>query len=117
MEVISNPLNGEIMEISSCIQNTLDGDFLIDIEVQPESKRSGITGFNEWRNRLSVAVTAQAKDGKANQAVMHILSKVFGLEKSSIEIVGGHTSRMKKIKIVGKDVKQIIDSIVTELGE
>ena len=103
MEVISNPLNGEIMEISSCIQNTLDGDFLIDIEVQPESKRSGITGFNEWRNRLSVAVTAQAK--------------VFGLEKSSIEIVGGHTSRMKKIKIVGKDVKQIIDSIVTELGE
>jgi len=48
---------------------------------------------------------------------MHILSKVFALEKSSITIVGGHTSRMKKVKIVGKDVKQIIDSIITELGE
>jgi hypothetical protein len=117
MEVISNAQNGEIMEFFSCIQNTLDGHILIDIEVQPESKRSGITGFNKWRNRLSIAVTAQAKDGKANQAVMYVLSKIFELEKSSIEIVSGHTSRMKKVKIIKKDSKQIIDSIMAELGE
>ena len=57
------------MDVSSCIQKTLDGHILIDIEVQPESKRSGITGFNDWRNRLSVSVSAQAKDGKANQKI------------------------------------------------
>ena len=104
------------MDVSSCIQNTLDGHILIDIEVQPESKRSGITGFNDWRNRLSVSVSAQAKDGKANQAVMHVLSKIFELDKSAIEIVSGHTSRMKKIKIIGKEPEKIIAYILHEVG-
>jgi len=104
------------MDISSCIQKTLDGHILIDIEVQPESKRTGITGFNDWRNRLSISVSAQAKEGKANQAVMHVLSKIFELDKSSIEIVSGHTSRMKKIKIIGKEPEKIIAYILHEVG-
>ena len=103
------------MDISSCIQKTLDGHILIDIEVQPESKRTGITGFNDWRNRLSISVSAQAKEGKANQAVMHVLSKIFELDKSSIEIVSGHTSRMKKIKIIGKEPEKIIAYILHEV--
>ena len=104
------------MDISSCIQKTLDGHILIDIEVQPESKRTGITGFNDWRNRLSISVSAQAKEGKANQAIMHVLSKIFELDKSSIEIVSGHTSRMKKIKIIGKEPEKIIAYILHEVG-
>ena len=104
------------MDVSSCIQNTLDGHILVDIEVQPESKKSGITGFNDWRNRLSISVSAQAKDGKANQAVMHVLSKIFELDKSAIEIVSGHTSRMKKIKINGKEPREIIDCILDKVG-
>ena len=107
---------GENMEVYSCIQNTLDGDILIDIEVQPDAKRSGIIGYNKWRNRLSIAVTAQAKDGRANQAVMHILSTIFELDKSAIDIVSGHTSRMKKVKVIGKESKKIIDSILKEIG-
>ncbi len=116
MEVISKVFKCDIMDVSSCIQKTLDGHILIDIEVQPESKRSGITGFNDWRNRLSVSVSAQAKDGKANQAVMHVLSKIFELDKSAIEIVSGHTSRMKKIKIIGKEPEKIIAYILHEVG-
>ena len=104
------------MDVSSCIQKTLDGHIIIDIEVQPESKRTGITGFNDWRNRLSISVSAQAKEGKANQAVMHVLSKKFELDKSAIEIVSGHTSRMKKIKIVGKEPEKIIAYILHEVG-
>ena len=116
MEVISKVFKCDIMDISSCIQKTLDGHILIDIEVQPESKRTGITGFNDWRNRLSISVSAQAKEGKANQAVMHVLSKIFELDKSSIEIVSGHTSRMKKIKIIGKEPEKIIAYILHEVG-
>ena len=115
MEVISKVFKCDIMDISSCIQKTLDGHILIDIEVQPESKRTGITGFNDWRNRLSISVSAQAKEGKANQAVMHVLSKIFELDKSSIEIVSGHTSRMKKIKIIGKEPEKIIAYILHEV--
>jgi len=116
VEVISKVFKSDIMDVSSCIQKTLDGHLLIDIEVQPESKSSGITGFNDWRNRLSISVSAQAKDGKANQAVMHVLSKIFELNKSEIEIVSGHTSRMKKVKIIGAEPKEIIDYILHEVG-
>ena len=116
MEVISKVFKCDIMDVSSCIQNTLDGHILVDIEVQPESKKSGITGFNDWRNRLSISVSAQAKDGKANQAVMHVLSKIFELDKSAIEIVSGHTSRMKKVKIIGKKAEEIIGYILHEVG-
>ena len=116
MEVISKVFKCDIMDVSSCIQKTLDGHIIIDIEVQPESKRTGITGFNDWRNRLSISVSAQAKEGKANQAVMHVLSKIFELDKSAIEIVSGHTSRMKKIKIVGKEPEKIIAYILHEVG-
>ena len=116
MEVISKDFNCDSMDVSSCIQNTLDGHILIEIEVQPESKISGITGFNDWRKRLSISVSAQAKDGKANQAVMHVLSKIFELDKSAIEIVSGHTSRMKKIKIIGKEPREIIDCILNKVG-
>jgi len=117
MEQMSNSENGEIMEVFSCIQNTLDGHILIDIEVHPESKRVGITGFNQWRNRLSVSVSAQTKDGKANRALIHVLSKIFDLEKSSIEIVSGHTSRMKKVKIMKRNSEQIIHSILEIIGD
>jgi len=114
--VISKVFKCDIMDVSSCIQKTLDGHILIDIEVQPDAKRSGITGFNDWRNGLSVSVSAQAKDGKANLAVIHILSKIFELDKSAIDIVSGHTSRMKKVKVIGKEPEKIIAYILHEVG-
>ena len=44
----------------------------LDIEVQPGAKREGITGLNEWRNRLQVAVRALPQDGEANDAVLDL---------------------------------------------
>lgn len=117
MEVISKGVNGEIMGVSSCIQNTLDGRILIDIEVQPASKRTEVSGFNDWRNRLRIAVTEQAKDGQANRAVVQVLSKLFELESSSIEIIQGHTSRMKSVKIMGKSAEHITRLIEMELSK
>ena len=117
MEVIPKGVNGENMGVSSCIQTTLDGRILIDIEVQPASKRTEVSGFNEWRNRLSIAVTEQAKDGRANRAVVQIISKLFEVEKSSVEIVQGHTSRMKQVKITGKNTEYITRLIDMELSK
>ena len=99
------------MDLSACIQTTFDGGVLLDIEVQPASRRLGITGFNQWRGRLTVSVTAEAQQGKANEAVKHILAKILGLAKSSIEITSGHSSRAKKIRINDLDLDVIIERI------
>jgi uncharacterized protein YggU (UPF0235/DUF167 family) len=49
------------MGISTCLSTTLDGGVLVAIEVQPKASTQGIIGFNAWRNRISVAVKAEAK--------------------------------------------------------
>ena len=94
------------MAITSCVQSTLDGAVMLEVEVQPSAKRQGIVGFNEWRGRLTVAVRAEAQKGKANNAVLHVLSTSLNIPKSQLRIVGGMTSRSKKIRIekVSSDV-------------
>ena len=94
-----------IMGVESCIQSTLDGGVLIDIEVQPASSRQGVVGFNEWRNRIQVAVKAEAKKGQANHAVCSVLSKIFS---NPVTVISGHTARAKKVQVGNLSSQQII---------
>ena len=94
-----------IMGVQACIQSTLSGEVLIDIEVQPASSRQGIVGFNEWRNRIQVAVKAEAKKGQANHAVCNVLSKIFS---SPVTVISGHTARAKKVQVANLSSAQII---------
>lgn len=96
---------GNIMGVESCIQKTLDGTTILDIEVQPGATRQGIIGFNEWRGKLQVAVKAEAQKGKANHAVCNVLSKIFS---SPVSVISGHTSRSKKVSVHELSFKQIV---------
>lgn len=93
------------MSVSACVQTTLDGEVLIEIEVQPGSSRQGVVGFNQWRGKLQVAVKAEAQKGKANNAVCSVLSTIF---QKQVEVVSGHTSRQKKVSISDLDANEII---------
>ncbi len=93
------------MGLSSCVQTTLDGAVLLEIEVQPGSIRQGIVGFNDWRGRIQVAVKADAQKGKANHAVCNVLKKIFS---SNVKVVSGHTTRQKKVSIQGLSSDQIV---------
>jgi uncharacterized protein (TIGR00251 family) len=91
----------------SCLSATLDGSVVMDVEVTPASKVQGITGFNTWRNRLSIAVAAEAKQGQANQALLHVLSAQLVVEKQAISIASGHRSRLKSVRIEGVSVEHL----------
>ena len=93
------------MGVESCIQTTLDGTVIIDIEVQPGSTRQGVVGYNEWRGKLQVAVKAEAQKGKANHAVCNVLEKIFS---AKVSVISGQTSRSKKINIQGLSSQEII---------
>ena len=96
---------GNNMGVESCIQTTLDGTVIIDIEVQPGSSRQGVAGYNEWRGKLQVAVKAEAQKGKANHAVCNVLEKIFS---AKVTVISGQTSRSKKINIQGLSSQEII---------
>mgnify|MGYP006157199119 FL=1 len=96
------------MGLSACIQTTLDGMVLLEIEVQPGSSRQGIVGFNQWRGKLQVAVKAEAQQGKANIAVCNVISTLL---KAEVKVVSGHTSRQKKVSIEGLKSSEIIQRL------
>jgi len=74
-------------------------DSLFSVRVQPKASADSILG--EHAGALKISVTAPPEKGKANAAVIALLSKEFRVPKSSIEIVRGHTSRRKTLRIRG----------------
>ena len=54
-----------------------------------------------------VRVTAAPTDGQANKAVLETLAEALKIKKSQLTLVGGETSRDKRIKITGLSPEQV----------
>jgi uncharacterized protein (TIGR00251 family) len=69
------------------------------------ARRNAILGVRE--GALRIAVTAAPEKGKANQAIIALLSKTLGISKSKIELVAGETSPKKRMLVTGMEVDQL----------
>ena len=69
----------------------------ISVTVKPNAKHADITPLSDTEFR--VAVPAPAQDGKANEALIEILAGYFGVPKSTITILRGHSARKKLIEL------------------
>lgn len=72
----------------------------IQIKVKPNSKHQKIEEGTD--GSLTVRLKSPPVDGKANQELIEILAKKFGVAKSQIVIKSGLSSRNKLVEI-GKD--------------
>ena len=98
-----------------CLQKTLNGDILLDVDVNPGAKQSGILGYDKWSKTIRIAVTAQAKQGKANNALLHVIAKLLDVPKQDLSIITGIRSRKKKILITNQaiqPIKRALDSML-----
>lgn len=66
---------------------------VLPVKAQPGASSNGIRG--EHDGMLRVAVTQVAEKGKANQAIVALLSKQLKLRKSQIALVSGETASQK----------------------
>lgn len=55
---------------------------------------------------LTVRLKAPAHAGQANAELVLYLAEVFGLSKSSVTILAGHTAPFKKIRLDGLSVEE-----------
>ena len=85
------------------------------IRAQPGAKANALRGVHG--GMLKVAVTQVAEKGKANEAVVETVAKFLGLARSQVELVGGATSRVKKVLIRGVTVDDLRARIEAVLGE
>jgi len=70
------------------------------IKLSPKSSQNAILGpMKDEHNTLKVAVTAVPEKGKANSALIKLLSKEYKVAKSNIKILSGHTSQIKLIRL------------------
>ena len=71
---------------------------LLKIRVLPRSSRNEMAG-EMADGTFKVKLTAAPVEGKANSALIELLSEHFGVAKSKIRIVRGGTSKNKMIEI------------------
>lgn len=73
----------------------------VTVRVKPGSRKGPLVEKESTPEGevFTVFVQQRAVDGQANTAVIGLLAKHFGVPKSTIEIVRGHTSRLKVVRI------------------
>ena len=72
---------------------------ILKVYLQPKSSRNEIVG--PYRDGIKVKITAPPVEGKANEGLIRFLAKAWGFSPSSIEIVRGHHTREKVLRIQG----------------
>ena len=76
----------------------------ITVKLTPGARQNKVIGWEEdlfGERTLKIQVTAIPEKGKANKAMITLLSKHWKISKSSITVVRGATSRVKILEVEG----------------
>lgn len=78
----------------------------ISLRVHPSAARSEVVGFTDgvWR----VRVAAPPVKDKANRELITFLSQQLGVNKGTLTIIKGHTSRSKVIAVEGLNQEDVV---------
>jgi uncharacterized protein len=87
-------------------QKETDLSATFSVRIQPRASKNGISRMQD--GSLKVRLTAPPVDGAANEALVKFLSDTLSVSKSQVVIVSGHTSREKRIKIIGMSEDDVI---------
>jgi uncharacterized protein (TIGR00251 family) len=72
---------------------------ILHLQAKPNARKNGLLpGPN---GRWTVRLAAPPQDGKANAVLLAFLAEVFGVAKSSVQLLSGHTAPFKKVEITG----------------
>lgn len=69
----------------------------ITVRVKPGSRRGPLV--EDGPDGLLVHVRERAADGAANAGVVRALAEHFGIPPRDVEIVRGHTARVKRVEV------------------
>jgi len=82
------------------------------VRVQPGASKNEIMGVQQ--DALKIRISAPPVQGKANKALIQFLAKELGVKRSQVEILSGHTSRIKTIRVIGEGttgLKKMMDRL------
>jgi len=88
---------------------------ILPVRAQPGARRNEIRGVQS--GMLKVCVTQSPEKGKANKALVELLSKTLGLKKSQIELIAGETSHQKRFLVRGINLEELASRIERATGD
>lgn len=77
---------------------------IITVRLTPKGGRDSIDGVDTLADGTAVLkarVRAAPSEGEANVALCRLVAKALGVPPTRVAIVGGATSRLKRVKVTG----------------
>ena len=90
--------------IAASALRTLGNVIRFSVRLTPKGGRDALEGWikdADGNLHLKARVSALPEDGKANKALIALLSKQLDAPKSAIRIVSGEIARLKVVEITG----------------
>ena len=84
-----------------------DGRLTFKVQVVPRASRSEIVG--EHNSALRVRIAAPPVDGAANEELIRTLARAFRVSRGEIEIVAGHSSKLKQVSIANAVAGRLVE--------
>lgn len=83
-----------------------DGAVAFKVRVVPRASKSVVVG--EHDGALKARVAAAPVEGAANEELTRLLARALGVPTRDVEIVSGHTSKTKLVRVRGATAKQLL---------
>lgn len=97
------------MTIPGFLRVQADG-LLLAVKLQP---RASVNGIGEpLGDELRIKVTAPPVDAAANEALLRLLAETLDCPRGRVELVRGHTSRHKVVKLHGLTAATVLARLV-----
>jgi len=84
------------------VQKT-DNGIIFKVKVQPGAGKNETVGVQG--DALKIKINAPRVKGKANKVLVDFLARKLGVKNRQVEIISGHTTRLKRIKVIGEGTK------------
>lgn len=91
---------------------TTDG-VIVPVRVRASARRNGPAG--EHDGALRIDVTAARENGKANRAVIKVMSEILDVAASNMSIASGATSPTKRLLVSGATIDAVRTRIEASL--
>jgi uncharacterized protein (TIGR00251 family) len=83
-----------------------NGALLFTVRVVPRAGQSRVAG--EHDGVLRVRVAAPPVDGAANKELVRTLARAFDVPARDVEITGGHTAKLKQIRVANASRERLV---------
>ncbi len=84
-------------------------DVVVRVHVQPGAGRSALVGRHG--DALKLRVAAPPVDDRANAAVVTLLAELLDVAPSTVSVVAGEGSRLKRCRLAGVELQEVRDRL------